>query len=95
MRASALIITVFISVFLVAAAVPGALAEEAAPEAVEEELPEDAGDPSVAYGHVYVYVLEWSPDLEGAGAGLFTYSEFDFGEFFEKVSESLSSLFGL
>ena len=63
--------------------------------AVEEEVPEAAGGSSVAIGYVYAYVTEWQPDLEGTGAGLFTYSEFDFGEFFGKVAESLESLLSL
>ena len=96
MKVGILAITALISILLLSAAVPGALAEEeAGGETGEEEMAEVTGDSSVAIGHVYVYVLEWTPDLEGIGAGLFTYSEFDFGEFFEKVAESLKSLFGL
>jgi hypothetical protein len=51
-------------------------------------------DSSVVFGYVNVTVLEWQPDLEGAGAGLFTYSSFDFYEFFGEAAGGLSELLG-
>lgn len=92
MKAYVFVITALVSIFLVSAAVPGALAEEGE-TAAEEQI--DETDPSIAIGYVYVTVVEWTPDLEGIGAGLFTYSEFDFSEFFDKVVESLASLLGI
>ena len=96
MKLNVLAIAALISILVLSSVVPGALAEgEADGETGEEEMAEATGDSAVAIGHVYAYVLEWTPDLEGTGAGLFTYSEFDFGEFFEKVAESLESLLSM
>ena len=96
MKSNILAIIALISILILSSIVPGALAEEeAVAGAVEGEVPEAGGDSSVAIGYVYAYVTEWKPDLEGTGAGLFTYSEFDFGEFFGKVAESLESLLSL
>ena len=90
MRTSILLLLILTT--LIISAVPGTLAEEA--EAADENQINQA-DPSVAIGRVYVTVLPWMPKLDGIGSGLFTYSEFDFSKFLEKVADSFSALAGI
>ena len=92
MNVFALFMAVLIPVFLLSAAVPGAIAAEEVTAETAQVQAEEAHDSSVAIGYVYVTLLEWEPDLEGIGSGLFTHSEFDFTEFFEKVFEPLAGL---
>jgi hypothetical protein len=94
MKAVLFVITVMISLFLVSATVPGVVAEESL-ESVREEMAKRDLPPNIAIAYVLVTVVEWEPDLEGVGAGLFTDTEFDFSGFFEELGESLASLFGL
>jgi len=49
---------------------------------------------STAVGHVTVYLLEWQPDLSGVGSGLFTFSSFDLGGFFDELASEIAGLFG-
>lgn len=89
MKGPAFPVAAFILVLLVAS-VPLAVAEEATAESPAEAA---VHDPSRAIGYVYVYVLEWKPDLSGIGAGIFTYTDFDFSEFCGKVAEQIAGLF--
>jgi len=90
MRTSILLLLILTT--LIISAVPGTLAEES--EAADENQIDQA-DPGVAIGRVYVTVLPWRPKLQGIGSGLFTYSEFDFSGFLQKVMDSFSALAGI
>ncbi|MBN2330646.1 MAG: hypothetical protein JXC85_02425 [Candidatus Aenigmarchaeota archaeon] len=92
MKQASIAITAMISLYLVFVAPLMAAAYEGPPD----ETPAAGDDPgtSVAIGKVVVNVVEWSPDLEGVGAGLFTESEFDLPAFFSELFDSLASLFG-
>ena len=90
MRAN--ILFLFVLIILIISVVPGTLADET--EAADENQINQA-DPSVAIGRVYVTVLPWRPKLQGIGSGLFTYSEFDFSGFLQKVMDSFSALAGI
>jgi hypothetical protein len=78
--------------------VPAALAEEI-PALVDAGAGNETANATPGYataiGHVYVNLTEPEPGLAGFGAGLFSYSAFDFGGFFRWISEVLSSLLGL
>lgn len=93
MKALSLALMIMVSLYLVIAApMPAAAIEEGTGDSV------DAGDDpstSVAHGVVRVTVIEWKPDIEGVGAGLFTESEFDFSEFFGELCEAVASLLGI
>ena len=93
MKAERSLAFALISVMFLSATVPAALAEEAGTE--RNDAANVTGGSSTAVGHVYVTLVEWKPDLEGLGTGMFTYSAFDFEEFFGKLAEAFSSLFGL
>jgi hypothetical protein len=91
MKAISLALIIMVSFYMVIAAPVAAAQEEGSEESVAFD-----DDPStdVAYGIVRVTVIEWEPDLEGVGAGLFTESEFDFSGFINELCESIASLFG-
>ncbi len=68
------------------------VAQAAAEGADAQQAAGPAAGQSTATGEVIVYLEEWQPDLSGMGAGLFTFTAFDFSGFFEELAGSLSSL---
>ena len=92
MKAVSFALVLMVMALLMIIATPGAFALE---EETLIENPVDGDGPgtSMAIGKVYVTLVEWEPDIEGLGAGMFTATEFDFSEFFNELYESLASLF--
>ncbi len=91
MKALSLALIIMFSVYLVLAAPVPAAALEEGPD--ESEAVDDDPSTDVAYGEVRVNVIEWKPDLDDVGAGLFTDSAFDFSGFLNELCESMASLF--
>ena len=82
-----------LALLVIAAALPVAQAADAdAADASQDTAP--AAGQSTAVGEVTVYLEEWQPDLSGMGAGLFTFTAFDFAGFFAQLADALSSLLG-